>query len=191
MQSSSPVRELSQDFSYAQRIGPFGSTTRRVGLGAGTYKLVFEDDEGMFYRGPDWCVRFYGEKSDSIPEYFKDGGIWIPKHLSGSRARVFEYTYGRQTPSRDSGGSRVASDQSVVNTAVSNAVSVGTPSPLQAGIGAGAGVAVASLFFAAMEKKDQVSRHIEIPVVPRLEQELFSTGGFAGPPKEPATTKHE
>lgn len=76
------VIELAQGVSYSERRGIGVLWT--LGLTAGRYVPEYEDDDGVFYRGPSKCV------TQSAPQVMKyEGGVWLSK--SGKPPRLYYY----------------------------------------------------------------------------------------------------
>ncbi len=77
---------LEEGFEYEEKRGI--GVLWREGLTAGTYRPVFEDEQGVYYGGPEDCVIQFMEKTSMGPY---DGGIWLPKEGVDESPHIFLY----------------------------------------------------------------------------------------------------
>ena len=77
---------LEEGFEYEEKRGI--GVLWREGLEAGTYRPMFEDEQGVYYGGPEKCVMQFMEKTSMGPY---DGGIWIPKEGVEESPHIFFY----------------------------------------------------------------------------------------------------
>jgi len=151
--------ELRDDFSLPVKIGPLSSISR-LGLEKGTYTAAYEDANGTFYRGKEWCLRVY-RNDETTPRSHRNGGVWIPKNPTRFRPRIFAHNKGYKELSSSS-----ATDAQ--STVIANAASIGSPTPVQAGVGG----AIASLIIPMEAHKDSIFFWVDIPTDAGLEREL-------------------
>jgi len=126
-----PSLFLPAPFSFVPQTGATSGMT--LTLAPGEYRPVLKDNDGVFLRGPDWCVgQSFGKGSG-----LRHGGVWLPNAGTALRPRVFVYD-------------GLSKDATTDPLTPQNTTSIGlqaTPaqaSPIAVGVGAGIGYGIVS-----------------------------------------------
>lgn len=130
------------------------------GLLAGTYFPEFEDENGVYFRGVGTCVIWNSSPLKYKKRFLTEGGIWIQKNSAQPTFRLYRYQmlgtdrelpFAQSTnelnpcgsvsqPNNGTPQSATDADQEVGELAYR--VTPPSATPVQAGVGAGVGVAV-------------------------------------------------
>jgi hypothetical protein len=144
--SAAATVTVQKDFTYMPTLYTYG-------LAAGLYVAEFEDDEGVFYRGPARCFREQMPASDRV--FSGEGGIWIAKGPQPTY-RPYLYLY--------SGGSHNGSPQDAQAIVIAATPIPPNATPVQAGVGTALGLVIAEPLLSSLHE----SRKGKIKLFPTL-----------------------
>src|SRR5690242_9329168 len=82
----SPIT-IQSDFTYPLSTG----SNNKLGLRAGSYIPEYEDNSGIFYRGPAKCVINQINIKPPNVAIYEEGGLWIPKASQAATPRIYHY----------------------------------------------------------------------------------------------------
>lgn len=77
---------LTHDMSYTGKRGLYKF---EEGIKKGIYKAEYQDNLGIYFRGPPNCT-FTTPDSDGITRIY-EGGVWIPKNWDMKQTRIYSY----------------------------------------------------------------------------------------------------
>ncbi|MBR7783824.1 hypothetical protein [Undibacterium luofuense] len=122
--------ELTQDVSIPTRLGL--NFDLAVLVTKGVYVPVLEDDEGIYYKGPDDCVQVVTVVGGKVANTM-DGGLWVPKsNVASKQLKIYSHEFsGKQyrTPVPVAQGTAGKSDvaAATINTAMVTAPAGASP----------------------------------------------------------------
>lgn len=123
-----------------------------AGLLSGKYLAEFEDNGGIYFRGPGRCV-VWADVPEKQQRLVAEGGLWVAKSTTTPKFRIYRYlaTEGTQTRSGVPGAPTGATSVDVAASAPTNGGGVipiyvpVNPTPAQAGLGAGIAAGIIAL----------------------------------------------
>ncbi len=77
---------LTENMTYKGKRGLY---SYEEGLKKGEYRPEYQDESGIYLRGPEQCA-FTTPGHDGIMRVY-EGGIWLPKDFDMSKARIYSY----------------------------------------------------------------------------------------------------
>ncbi|KZN37919.1 hypothetical protein N480_14340 [Pseudoalteromonas luteoviolacea S2607] len=86
---------------YIENVGETGLVSVKEGLKKGIYKAEFEDQFGIYYRGPKNCVLV---ESSANYKAESDGGLWLPKEGSKHSPKIYAYIQEKNNQTAEKAG---------------------------------------------------------------------------------------
>lgn len=147
LRSTNETRVLVFDKDFMYTNSKPGNVQRYVGILAGAYRAVYEDDDGVYYRGQGPSI-VWADEPEKHEQYLAEGGVWISRVPSPPRFKIFRIIGTEITRSTSTGATAPWSSlgDGAATTAVGTQFAVDHvatgQSPASAGLGSAIGISI-------------------------------------------------